>query len=83
MGYRAYEEAKPGFLLWNFFEMHVDFVMWHNKIDFAAKTHPDTLLGHPMAARAARRPSPRSAEKCKCLPRPGSFGRFKLVSQMQ
>ena len=26
--------------------MHVDFLMWHDKLDFAAKTHPGALLGH-------------------------------------
>ena len=25
--------------------MHVDFLMWHDKLDFAAKTLPDALLG--------------------------------------
>ena len=30
------------------------------------------------AARAARRPSPRSAENSRCSPGPGSFGLFKL-----
>ena len=25
--------------------MHVDFLMWHDKLDFAPKTLPDALLG--------------------------------------
>ena len=37
------EQAKPGIRLRYLFKMHVDFLMWHNKLGFVAKTCPGGL----------------------------------------
>ena len=42
---KSFRPAKPGIRLRNFFQMHVDFLMRHDKLDFAAETRPDALLG--------------------------------------